>query len=44
MPVEVEILCTIYDYIDYSVLKSTILSDSIKNNMIKKIEEFRSRS
>lgn len=43
MPVEVEFLDPIYDHIDNPKLKSTILSESIKNNMIKKIEEFRNR-
>ena len=43
MPVELEFLDPIYDHLDNPKLKSTILSESIKNNMIKKIEEFRNR-
>ena len=41
--VEVEFLEPLYDHIENPKLKSTILSEEIRNSMIKKIEEFNNR-
>lgn len=41
MDVEVEFLQPIYDHIDNPKLKSTILSNEIKNSMIDRIKEFK---
>ena len=42
--VEVEFLDPIYDHIENPKIKSTVLSESIKNDMIKKMEEFKNRN
>lgn len=42
--VEVEFLDPIYDHIENPKLKSTILSESIRNNMIEKMKEFINRN
>lgn len=44
MDVEVEFLDPIYDHIENPKIKSTVLSESIKNDMIKKMEEFKNRN